>query len=89
MRAGAGLWAGRARWGGRSVEWREGASRVWPDERAEQLEVNQPVLLDGEVVYLEALLLQHAARVEDALVLRLRRDDVPLPAAGRGRPSPL
>lgn len=44
----------------------------------QHVEVDQPVLLHGQVGHLEPLLLQEAARVQHALVLGLRGDDVVL-----------
>mmetsp|Transcript_30455 Transcript_30455/g.71157 ORF Transcript_30455/g.71157 Transcript_30455/m.71157 type:complete len:467 (-) Transcript_30455:143-1543(-) len=50
--------------------------RVGADGSLELLEVHDAVLLHRQIGNLEALLLQHTARVQDALVLRLRGDDV-------------
>lgn len=51
---------------------------VGTDRGLELCQVDQPDGVDGQVGDLEALLLQRAARVEHALVLRLHRDDVAL-----------
>mmetsp|Transcript_4183 Transcript_4183/g.10665 ORF Transcript_4183/g.10665 Transcript_4183/m.10665 type:complete len:345 (+) Transcript_4183:193-1227(+) len=51
-------------------------NRVGADGGPELLDVDDAVLLHRQVRYLEALLLQHTARVQDALVLRLRGDDM-------------
>lgn len=47
---------------------------VGPDAVLEELEVHQTIDSDGEVGDFESLILEDSARVEDTLVLRLRRD---------------
>lgn len=49
-------------------------ARVGANRLLEELEVDDAVLADGEVRHVEALVLEDAARVEDALVLGLGRD---------------
>lgn len=49
-------------------------ARVGADRPLEEVEVDDAVGADGEVRHVEAFVLQDAARVEHALVLRLRRD---------------
>ena len=49
---------------------------IGTDGRLEQLQVDQTILLDGEVGNFEALVLQDSARVENALVLGLSGDAV-------------
>lgn len=49
---------------------------VGADGGAQRVEVDEALGVDRQVGDVEALLLQHAAGVEDALVLRLCRDDV-------------
>lgn len=51
-------------------------ARVGPDRLLELLEVDEAVLLDGEVGDVEALVLQDTARVEHTLVLSLSGDAV-------------
>mmetsp|Transcript_23010 Transcript_23010/g.51791 ORF Transcript_23010/g.51791 Transcript_23010/m.51791 type:complete len:306 (-) Transcript_23010:92-1009(-) len=50
--------------------------RIRPDCRSQRVKVDQAVGLHREVCDLEPLVLQHTARIEHALVLRLRCDDV-------------